>query len=255
VKAQAGQPQPLGARRDGAGTNFAVECAPARSVTLCLFEDAPGGGFRETARVPLARSGDVFHAWLPVGPGTLYGLRVDGPWDPARGLRCNAAKLLLDPYALAVTGALTWNEALCGHAGGFDVDLAAAGPADPRDSAPFVPRGVVVDLEPADDEPRPAVPWTRTVIGELHVRALTLQHPDVAPERRGRYLGVSAPPMLDHFKSLGLTTLELMPVHHFISERRVVRAGLVNAWGYNPLAFLAPHKTHAIVFGSERLAS
>src|SRR5262249_47779507 len=103
VNTRAGSPEPLGARFDGRGTNFAVLAAPARSVTVCLFEDAPGGGFRETARVPLpARTGDRFHGWLPVGPGTLYGLRVDGPWDPARGLRCNAAKLLLDPWALAV---------------------------------------------------------------------------------------------------------------------------------------------------------
>ncbi len=132
VMVQAGSPETLGARWDGRGTNVAVLAAPARAVTVCLYADAPGG-FRETARVPLpARTGDVFHGWLPeLWPGQLYGLRVDGPWDPARGLRCNAAKLLLDPYALAVAGTLRWDDALCAHAGGFDADLAADGPPDP----------------------------------------------------------------------------------------------------------------------------
>jgi len=243
-----GSPHPLGARWDGAGVNVAVAAAPASSVVLCLFDDAPGGGFVETARVPLReRTDDVFHAYVPgLLPGQLYGLRVAGPWEPSRGLRCNAAKLLLDPYALAVAGPLTWDDALCGHAGGFDAGLAADGPADPRDSAPFAPRGVIVDesFDWGDDRP-PAVPWSRTVIYEAHVRALTRLHPELPRERRGRYLGVSAPPVIEHLKALGVTTVELMPVHHFISERRLVQAGLVNAWGYNPLAFLAPHAAYA----------
>jgi isoamylase len=247
LKVQAGSPEALGARFDGWGTNFAVHAAPARAVTVCLYADAPGGGFRETARVPLpVRTGDVFHGWLPdVRPGQLYGLRVDGPWDPARGLRCNAAKLLVDPYARAVAGALTWHDALCAHSGGFGVDLAADTPPDPRDSAPFVPRAVVMDAVPAANEPRPSVPWTATVIGEVNVRALTWQHPGVPAERRGRFLGVSSPALIAHFRSLGLTTVELMPVHHFVTELRLQRNGLVNAWGYNPLAFLAPHAGYA----------
>jgi glycogen operon protein len=247
--ADPGSPSPLGARWDGRGVNIAVAAAPAvRSVTLCLFADAPGGGFVETARIPLpVRTGTIFHGRLDeLRPGQLYGLRADGPWEPARALRCNPAKLLLDPYALAVAGALSWDDALCGHAGGFEGGVAADGPRDPRDSARFVPRGVVVD-EAFDwgDDRRPAVPWEHTVLYEAHVRALTLQHPDVPPERRGRYLGVSSPAVVAHLKRLGVTTVELMPVHHFVSERRLVRAGLVNAWGYNPLAFLAPHAAYA----------
>jgi glycogen operon protein len=245
VKGRPGRPAPLGAHFDGRGTNFAVHAPAARSVALSLFLDAHQGGFRETARGPLARTGDVFHGWYPVGPGALYGFRVDGPWDPAHGLRCNPAKLLLDPYAFAVAGPLRWDDALCAHAGGFAVGLAADGPPDPRDSAPFVPRSVVVDLSGPVDEPRPRVPWTRTVIGELHVRAYTLRHPEVPEERRGRFLGVSAPAAIAHLKSLGVTTVELMPVHHFVTERRLERLGLVNAWGYNPLAFLAPHAGYA----------
>ena len=214
MKAQDGSPQTLGARSDGRGTNFAVHAPPARAVTVCLFADAPGGGLRETARIPLpARTGDVFHGYLPSAPpGTLYGLRVDGPWDPAHGLRCNAARLLVDSYALAIAGALTWNDALCAHSGGFDAGVAADGPPDPRDSAPFVPRAVVTEPLPPADEARPHVPWTRTVIAEVHVRALTLRHPDVPKERRGRFLGVSSPPLVAHFRKLGVTTVELMPV-------------------------------------------
>jgi glycogen operon protein len=243
-----GSPTSLGARWDGRGVNVAVPAAPAQAVWLCLFADAPGGGFRETARLPLPeRTGDVFHGFFPeLRPGQLYGLRVDGPWDPARGVRCNPHKLLLDPWALAVAGPLVWEDAVYAHAGGAAVPPTADGPPDERDSALFVPRGVIVDptFDWEDDRP-PRVPWSRTVIGEAHVRALTLRHPGVPEAHRGRYLGVCAPPVIEHLRSLGVTTLELMPVHHFVSERRLVQAGLVNAWGYNPLAFLAPHAGYA----------
>jgi glycogen operon protein len=243
-----GTPAPLGARWTGRGVNVAVPAAPARAVWLCLFEDAPGGGLRETARLPLReRTGDVFHGFFPdLRPGQLYGLRADGPWDPAHGVRCNVHKLLLDPWALAVAGPLAWDDAVYAHAGGASVPPAADGPPDTRDSAPFVPRGVIVDpaFDWEDDRP-PSVPWSRTVICEAHVRALTMRHPQVPAEHRGRYLGVCAPPVIEHLQALGVTTLELMPVHHFVSERRLVQAGLSNAWGYNPLAFLAPHAGYA----------
>jgi len=243
-----GNPSPLGARWTGRGVAIAIPAAPARAVWLCLFEDAPGGRFRETARLPLRqRSGDVFHGHFPdLRPGQLYGLRADGPWDPAHGVRCNAHKLLLDPWALAVAGPLAWDDALYAHAGGAAVPPAADGPPDTRDSAPFVPRGVIVDaaFDWEGDRP-PRVPWNRTVIAETHVRALTMRHPQVPPGHRGRYLGVCEPAVIGHLQALGVTTLELMPVHHFVSERRLVRAGLSNAWGYNPLAFLAPHAGYA----------
>ncbi len=243
-----GSPWPLGARWDGRGVNVAVPAGPARAVWLCLFADAPGGGFTETARLPLReRAGDVFHGWFPgLQPGQLYGLRADGPWDPARGVRCNPHKLLLDPWALAVAGPLRWDDAVYAHAGGAAVPPAADGPPDERDSAPFVPRGVIVDprFDWEGDRP-PRVPWSRTVICEAHVRALTQRHPQVPEEHRGRYLGVCSPPVIEHLLSLGVTTLELMPVQHFVSERRLVDAGLANAWGYNPLAFLAPHAGYA----------
>jgi len=243
-----GSPWPLGARWDGRGVNVAVPAGPGRAAWLCLYDDAPGGGFTETARLPLReRTGDVFHAYVPgLRPGQLYGLRVDGPWDPARGVRCNPHKLLLDPWALAVAGGLHWHDAVFAHAGGAAAGPAADGGPDARDSAPHVPRGVIVDerFDWEDDRP-PRVPWSRTVLYEAHVRALTQRHPQVPPEQRGRYAGLASRPVIEHLRSLGVTTVELMPVHHFVSEQRLVRAGLSNAWGYNPLAFLAPHAGYA----------
>ncbi len=219
-----GRPEPLGADWDGQGTNFALASEHAERVELCLFE-----GGRESERVVLReRSGPIWHGFVPgVGPGTEYGYRVHGPYEPAKGHRFNPNKLLLDPCTHAVSGQLRWDDALAGD--------------DPRDSAPWVPRGRVVD--PAFDwqgDARPATPWTRTVIYECHVRGLTQRHPDVPPEDRGRYRGLACPAVIDHLLSLGVTAVELLPVQHALTEARLAAAGRVNYWGYNPIAFSAP---------------
>jgi len=242
-----GKPYPLGVRWDGAGVNVALYAEHALAVELCLYDQALGAG--ETARIPLRhRSGFVWHSYLPdLRPGQLYGFRVHGPWAPAQGHRCNAHKLLVDPWARAVTAELTWDDAVFGHAvTGADPQNGADDAMDVRDSAPFVPKGVVVD-ESFDwgGDRRPRTPRQRTTIYECHVRGLTMRHPEVPPEHRGRYLGLCAPPILEHLASLGVTAVELLPVQHFVSEHELQRRGLVNAWGYNPLAFRAPHAGYA----------
>ena len=236
-----GQPQPLGATWDGEGVNFAVWAEEAHQVLLCLF-DAAGDADSEQ-RIPLReKSGGVWHGYLPdVRPGQLYGWRVDGPYAPGEGHRFNPHKLLVDPYARALSGQVRWDDALYGYTIGLGDDH-----RDPRDSAPCVPKGVVVD--PAftwgDDTP-PRVPWHRTVIYEAHVKGLTMRHPDVPAELRGSYLGVASEPMLEHFTSLGVTAVELLPVHAFVAERFAVERGLTNYWGYNSLGFFAPDARYA----------
>jgi glycogen operon protein len=226
-----GSPHPLGASWDGEGTNFALFAEHAEAVELCLF-DAPGGA--ERARIPVrVRTHGVWHGYLPgVRPGQLYGWRVHGPFDPRRGLWFNPQKLLVDPWARALAGPLVHHDAL--------VDDPEAGP-DPRDTAPLVPKAMVVDdgFDWGDDRP-PHVPWHRTLIYELHVKGMTAQHPDVPAERRGRYLGLAEPAVIEHLRSLGVTAVELLPVHHSVSERKLVERGLVNYWGYNTLGFFAP---------------
>jgi isoamylase len=273
MRALPGDPHPLGVRWDGRGVNVAVHAEHAAGVDLCLF-DAPLGA-AETARLPLpARTGFVWHGWFPgLLPGQLYGFRVRGPWAPAEGHRCNEHKLLLDPYARAVCGAFAWHDSQfddARHAAVFGTPFAAEALAarsagargaaggtvgaavghgdvmDVQDSAPFVPKSLVVDsaFDWGDDRP-PRIPDSATVIYECHVGALTARHPDVPPELRGTYLGLASPPVIEHLRALGVTAVELLPVHHFITERGLVRRGLVNAWGYNPLAFFAPHAGYA----------
>nr|WP_216853193.1 glycogen debranching protein GlgX [Phytoactinopolyspora halotolerans] len=225
---------PLGATyRDGA-TNFALWAPDAEQVELCFFDD----GDDET-RVPLLnRTFDVWHGRFPnVGPGQRYGYRVHGPWAPAKGLRFNPAKLLMDPYAKAIDGDY------------IHVDP-EGGPDDPdeRDSAPFVPRSVVVGDDGFDwggDAP-PRVPWDNTVIYELHVRGYTMRHPDVPEEQRGTYAGLAHPAVLEHLTGLGVTAVELLPVHQFISESHLLTQGSANYWGYNTLGFFAPHADYSV---------
>ncbi len=251
-----GRLQPLGATWDGASVNVAVPADAATAVELCLFDRALGAA--EAARIPLHRhDSGVWHAALPdLRPGQLYGFRVHGPWAPAQGHRFNPHKLLVDPWAKAVTEGLTWNDAVHGHAV-TDGDPASAADdvMDSRDSAPFVPKSVVVDgaFDWGDDRP-PRTPFHHTVLYECHVRGLTRQHPELPPAQRGRYLGLCSPPLLAHFRSLGITAVELLPVQHFVSERALVRRGLVNAWGYNPLAFGAPHAAYASGDRGEQVA-
>jgi isoamylase len=228
-RAWPGAPFPLGARWDGEGTNFALWSTTATAVTVCLFDEAGG----ET-RVPLEETTyHVWHGYLPgVGPGQRYGFRVDGRYDPARGLFHNRAKLLVDPYARAIEGDF--------------VEDPSVYPGNDSDSAPCVPRSVVVhDAFPWGDDHRPNIPWDDTVIYELHVRGFTQQHTAVPAELRGTYAGLAHPAVIDHIRSLGVTAVELMPVHQFVSEPHLQRRGMRNYWGYNTLGFFAPHAPYA----------
>ncbi|HVE63069.1 MAG TPA: glycogen debranching protein GlgX, partial [Mycobacteriales bacterium] len=179
-----------------------------------------------------------WHGYLPgIGPGQRYGFRCDGPFDPAWGARWNPSKLLLDPYARAVEGSLTLDEAIFGYPAGRD-DLVQSH----RDSAPFVPRSVVVhDRFDWGDDRAPAVPWSDSVIYEMHVKGFTMRHPDVDPELRGTYRGLAQPGVVEHLTRLGVTAVELLPIHHFVPEPALLRRGLTNYWGYNSIAYFAPH--------------
>ncbi len=233
-RAWPGRPFPLGASWDGEGANFALWSTTATAVSVCLFRDG-----HET-RIPLEDTTyHVWHGYLPgVGPGQRYGFRVDGPHDPARGLFHNPAKLLVDPYARALEGDF--------------VDDPAAYADNPQDSAPYVPRSVLVhDAFPWGDDHRPNVPWDDTVIYELHLRGFTLQHPDIPPDRRGTYAGLAHPAAIDYLRSLGITAVELMPIHQFVSEPALQRRGMSNYWGYNSVGFFAPHAAYSSHPGSD----
>ena len=223
----AGKPSPLGASYDGKGVNFTLFSAHAERVELCVF-DAQGN--EQRFDLP-ARTGNIWHGWLPAaGPGLLYGYRVHGPWDPAQGHRFNPAKLLLDPCCHRVEGVLPDDERL--HGG----DLFP----DHRDSAAIAPKSQVVDLRYnwQNDAP-PGTPWGQTVIYEAHVKGLTWLHPGLPESIRGTYKALGHPVMIDYFRTLGITALELMPVAQFASEPRLQRMGLSNYWGYNPMAMYA----------------
>ncbi len=235
MRAWPGSPHPLGARWDGNGTRFALFSRHATGVELCLFDD-PNDPKETNAVAFRERTGWVWHAYLPdVRPGTLYGYRVDGPWAPLAGHRFNRAKLLQDPYARAICGGVDWSGALVGQRSDDPTR------ADPVDSAPFVPRSVVVDDSfPWGDDAHPRTPWSRTVIYECHVKGLTASHPEVPPDLRGTYLGLASEPILEHLLGLGVTAVELLPIHHSVSEHPLVKRGLSNYWGYNTLGFFAP---------------
>ncbi|HAT1646506.1 TPA: glycogen debranching protein GlgX [Raoultella planticola] len=223
----AGKPTPLGASYDGKGVNFTLFSAHAERVELCVF-DAQGN--EQRFDLP-ARTGNIWHGWLPAaGPGLLYGYRVHGPWDPAQGHRFNPAKLLLDPCCHRVEGVLPDDERL--HGG--------ESAPDRRDSAAIAPKSQVVDLRYnwQNDAP-PGTPWGETVIYEAHVKGLTWLHPGLPESIRGTYKALGHPVMIDYFRTLGITALELMPVAQFASEPRLQRMGLSNYWGYNPMAMYA----------------
>ncbi|VAW73014.1 Limit dextrin alpha-1,6-maltotetraose-hydrolase, partial [hydrothermal vent metagenome] len=237
-----GQPYPLGATWDGEGVNFALFSEHAEKVVLCLYDVK---GQHETARIPLhSRTDQVWHAYLPEArPGQLYGYRVYGPYEPAQGHRFNADKLLLDPYAKDIVGNVCWNDALFGYTIGDSVqDLLA----DPRNSAHNVPKARVIDnaFTWGDDAPL-RTPWHRTIIYELHVKGFTIQHPDVPQPYRGTYAGLATEAVITHLKRLGVTAVELMPVHTFISDRHLVEHRLSNYWGYNSIGYFAPHAAYS----------
>jgi isoamylase len=240
VRIWPGEPYPLGATWDGTGTNFSLFSEVAERVELCLFDDGPEGGNEQRVDLPEVTA-LCWHGYLPqVGPGQRYGFRVHGPWAPAEGRRCNPAKLLLDPYAKAVEGGVTWDPAVFSHR--LDDPEAAA----EADSAPFVPRSIVINpfFDWGTDHPL-RTPAHETVIYETHVKGLTATHPGVLPELRGRYAGLAEPAVLAHLKRLGVTAIELLPVHQFVHDGRLLGLGLRNYWGYNSISYLAPHNEYS----------
>jgi len=235
-----GEPYPLGASFDGTGTNFSLFSDVAERVELCLFDEE---GTETRLDLP-ERTALCWHGYLPnVRPGQRYGFRVHGPYDPRRGLRCNPAKLLLDPYAKAIEGNVRWNRAIFPYAlGEADLDLAA----DHTDSGPFMPKSIVIDpwfLWKNDRRLR--IPWHETVIYELHVKGFTCDHPGIPPELRGTYAGLATPQAIEHLKSLGVTAIELLPVHQFVHDHTLIERGLHNYWGYNSIGFMAPHNEYS----------
>jgi glycogen operon protein len=231
-----GTAYPLGSVWDGSGTNFAIFSEVAELVELCLFGDEG----TET-RIRLTEvDGFVWHCYLPdVGPGQRYGYRVHGPYDPGRGHRCNPAKLLIDPYGKAVDGEVRWGPAVYAYRqGARDPDA-----VNTDDSAPFMPRNVVINpyFDWAGDQ-QLRTPYHETLIYEAHVRGLTLRHPGVPPELRGSYAGLASPAIIEHLQRLGVTAIELMPVHQSVPEPGLVERGLTNYWGYNTIGFFAPHQ-------------
>jgi isoamylase len=232
-----GKPWPNGAYWDGEGVNFALFSENAEKVELCLFDDS---GRREFQRIELKeRTDQVWHCYLPEArPGLLYGYRVSGPYQPDRGHRFNPHKLLLDPYARQVVGNLKWSDALFGYTIGHRrEDLSF----DRRDSAGGMLRCRVIDGAFSwGDDRRPDIPWHEMVIYELHAGGYTRLHPRMPPPLRGTFAGLCYPPVVEHLRRLGVTTIELMPVHAFVDDRRLVEQGLRNYWGYNTIGFFAP---------------
>jgi isoamylase len=237
-----GTPYPLGATWDGAGTNFALFSEVAERVELCLFDPDPSSRYTAETRVAVTEvDGLVWHCYLPgVQPGQHYGYRVHGPYQPERGHRCNPAKLLLDPYGKAVDGQVSWHQAVFSYQHGNPRVL------NTDDSAPYMPRNVVINpyFDWGDDRP-PRTPYHETLIYEAHVRGLTMRHPEVPAEDRGSYAGLAHPAVIDHLTRLGVTAVELMPVHQSVPESALVRRGLSNYWGYNTIAFLAPDNRYS----------
>ncbi|MES2832924.1 MAG: glycogen debranching protein GlgX [Pseudomonadota bacterium] len=238
---ESGTSYPLGATYDGAGTNFAVFSANALKMELCLFDLA---GRQEIARIPLPEcTNQIWHGYVPGLPaGSLYGFRAHGPYLPEQGHRFNPNKLLLDPYAKLLRGQVKWTDALYGYrVTSQRADLSF----DRRDSAPAMPKGVVVDsCFNWHDEKRPKIAWNKTVFYEAHVRGLTMGRDDVRPQYRGTFAALADPHVLDHLVKLGITSLELLPIHAFVQDRRLVANGLVNYWGYNTLSFFAPESRY-----------
>jgi isoamylase len=251
MRTRPGSPHPLGATWDGEGVNFAVFSGEGTGVELCLF-DSPGAA-KESIRIPLTqRTNRVWHCYLPdVRPGQLYGYRVSGPYAPEQGRRFNPHKLLIDPYAKAIAGAVHTPDEVFGYKiGDPSVDLSF----DERDSAGVVPKSLVIEtaFSWGDDRP-PNIPWSRTLIYECHVKGMTKLHPDVPGNLRGTYLGMVADPILDHLRSLGVTAVELLPIHQAMSERRLQELGLSNYWGYNTVGFFAPDPAFATGFMGEQV--
>jgi isoamylase len=231
-----GKPYPLGATWDGEGVNFALYSEHADKVEVCLFDNL---GKREIARISLPEQTDmVWHGYMPEGrPGQLYGFRVHGPYAPEQGQRFNPHKLLLDPYGKQIHGAIHWTDAHFGYrVGNKNEDLSF----DRRDNAAAMPKNRVIDSAFTwGNDVAPRIPWHKTLIYELHVKGFTFCHPDVPPQLRGTYAGLATAPVIDYLIRLGVTSIELMPVHSFVDDRQLVERGLRNYWGYNSIGFFA----------------
>ena len=233
LKSWPGTAYPLGATYDGSGTNFAIFSGGAEKVELCLFDDEGN----ETRVQLFEQDAYVWHCYLPlVQPGQRYGYRIHGPYDPASGQRYNPNKLVIDPYAKAVTGNIDWNQAV------FSYNFGDPESRNDEDSAHYMPKGVVINpfFDWAGDR-HPRTPYADSFIYEAHVKGLTMLHPDVPEHMRGTYAGVSHPAIIEHLKKLGVTAIELMPVHEFVHDSTLVEQGLRNYWGYNTLNFFSPH--------------
>jgi glycogen operon protein len=241
MKILPGRPYPLGATFDGAGVNFALFSEFASKIELCLFDKPEATN--ETEKLVLPEQTDmIWHGYIPgIEPGQLYGYRVHGPYEPEKGHRFNPNKVVLDPYAKAIGRPPIWNDSLFGYKIGSD-DLSF----DERDDAAFCPLGATIDMAFTwgDDRP-PRTPWHKTLIYEAHVRGLTKLHPDVPEERRGTYSGLMAEPVIAHLKKLGVTAVELLPVHAHVDDRHLVQKKLTNYWGYNTLNFFSPHNEYS----------
>jgi len=238
-------PYPLGATWMEDGVNFALFSEHATQVDLCLFEEADSPA--EYARIPLPeQKNHVWHGFFPdLKPGQVYGFRVEGPYDPSKGHRFNARKLLLDPYAKAIAGKLKWDDALFGYAVKSD-DASADVTRDERDSAPFMPKAVVID---------PAFDWegtdligrsrSQTIVYEVHVKGFSQQWEEIPPELRGTYSAIASEPAIAYFKRLGVTAIELLPIHQYVDDRFLVDHGKVNYWGYNTIGYFAPEPRYS----------
>jgi isoamylase len=238
MKILPGYPYPLGAQFDGAGVNFSIFSEAAHKVELCLFDEQGNETRMELPEVTCF----CWHGYIPgLQPGQRYGFRVHGPWDPGQGHRCIPSKLLLDPYAKAIEGQVQWNEAVFPYYFGKNPS-----DANTLDSAPFMPKSVVINpyFDWAEDRPL-KTPWHNTIIYELHVKGFTKLHPDIPEELRGTYAGLAHPVAIEYLKSLGITAVELMPVHQFVHDSHLLEKGLRNYWGYNSIGFLAPHNEYA----------
>jgi isoamylase len=243
IKIYPGKPYPLGASWDGKGVNFALYADNATGIELCLFNNK--NDEKETDKIKLTeRTHQIWHCYLPdVGPGQLYGYRAYGPYEPENGHRYNPNKLLIDPYAKAISGVIDWHDSLFGYELGHeDEDLSYSS----TDSAPFVPKSVVVDPHFAweEDQP-PRTPYHKSIIYETHVKGFTQLHPDIPEEIRGTYAALGHPATIAYLKELGITAIELMPVHQFVADRHLVEKGLTNYWGYNTIGFFAPDVRYA----------
>lgn len=237
TKIKIGSPLPRGATYDGHGTNFALFSDHATSVTLCLFSQ---DGATETDRIQLQEcTNSVWHGYLPdIKPGQLYGYRVDGSWAPQEGHRFNSNKLLLDPYARKLAGSIKWDDALYGYTLSPDKDADLT--MDERDSAAFMPKAIVISSDTLVRQPKPIIPWSDTIIYESHVRGLTMQHPLISDDIKGTFAALSDKAIIDHMHKVGITAIELLPVHAFAQDRELLGRNLHNYWGYNTLAFFAP---------------